>query len=382
MGGASGNPSGSKRIVLHLSQSQIATDPRILRAMDWGRQAGFTVKAIGVEDLTVPLPSGGEGIIDLRWRFRATIFGKSLGSLVVGWRMLTGSLRAHPNIIHCHQYYVLPVAFLVSLLLKTRIVYDAHELESMSSGRGKGGTFAVRKIEQLCSKRFAAIITVCEEISDWYEQEFPHLTVREIYNIPAFDPSRDVSSIEAEVLRHQGECDAEVLYIGRTGDDRATKHLLEAQRLRDSSIGVSFLGWSPSSQVVEEGDELVEGVRYLGAADHRDVVQIAQHFDVGVVLLDVTSVSYRNALPNKFWELAYSGIPILASRTTAIERLAAYLPNVMVVDEVLENPKDLVAAIRSAARLGKRGVAEIPPQYTQSEMVRRLVEIYELSCTS
>lgn len=350
--------------------------------MEWGDFAGYRVEGVGISDPTVPLPPSDVECTDFGWKFRGTTLGRVVGGLSVGFRMLAKVLRARPDVIHCHQFYVLPVAFIASTILRIRIVYDAHELESQSAGRGKVGTLMVRRIEQLCSTRFAAIITVCEEISEWYECHFPHLTVWEIYNIPAFDPSREMSALEADVVEHQGEYDVDVLYIGRTGDSRATKYLLEAQRLRDSSIRISFLGWSPSSQVGEGSDEHVEGVRYLGAADHRDVVQIAQHFDVGVVLLDLRSVSYRNALPNKFWELAYSGIPILASRTTAIERLAADLPNVMVVDEVLENPKDLVAAIRSAARLGKRGVAEIPPQYTQNEMVRRLAEIYELSCRS
>lgn len=368
----------STEVVLHLSQSQIATDPRILRAMEWGRLAGFCVRGIGVRDATVPIPASGSGYIDLPWKFRSTIFGKVVGSLVLGSRVFRQAVRLRPDVIHCHQFYVLPVALLVSITLRAPIVYDAHELESLSANRGKLSGSLVRSLERLCSKRMAAVITVCEEISEWYQRQFPKLRVFEIYNVPAFDPTRDNSLIENEVVATRGQFDLEVLYIGRTSEGRETGRLLEVQGIRESSIRISFLGWPPSPKSSKGGGSGSDNTRYLGAADHRDVVHIARHFDVGVVLLDLTSASYQNSLPNKFWELVYAGVPVLASRSHAIESVAIDFPNVILVDDVLETVDDWHGAVRMAAKLGKRAVGDVPVRYSQDEMIRRLKFMYGL----
>ena len=378
MGATSKRPVRSAQVVLHLSQSQIATDPRILRAIEWGNRAGFCARGIGIRDETVPLPSAGSGIIDLSWRFRTTIFGKIVGSLVVGLRMFARSVETRPDVVHCHQFYVLPVAFLVSLTLRVPIVYDAHELESLSANRGKLSGSLVRSLERLCSKRMAAVITVCEEISEWYQRQFPKLRVFEIYNVPAIDPTRDNSLIENEVVATRGQFDLEVLYIGRTSESRETGRLLEVQGMRESSIRLSFLGWPASPKSSKGGGSGSDNTRYLGAADHRDVVHIARHFDVGVVLLDLASVSYQNSLPNKFWELVYAGVPVLASRSNAIESVAIDFPNVILVDDVLETVDDWHGAVRMAAKLGKRAVGDVPVQYSQEEMIRRLKLMYGL----
>lgn len=376
MGDTSKGQVRSIQVVLHLTQSQIATDPRILRAMEWGNRAGFCVRGIGVRDETVPLPATGSGLLDLQWKFRSTLFGKIVGSLVLGFRMFAQAIRTRPDVIHCHQFYVLPVAVLVSCVLRAPIVYDAHELESLSDSRGKIWGSVVRKLEHTCSYRMIAIVTVCEEISEWYKEQFPELRVVEIYNVPAVDVSRHASAIEKEVVATRGQFDLEVLYIGRTGASRETRRLLNLQCKGGTSIRMSFLGWSPSPLPSERGESGSENTRYLGAADHRDVVQIARHFDVGVVFLDLTSLSYQNALPNKFWELVYSGVPVLASRSKAIESVAVDFPNVMLVDELPETVDDWYGVIRSAANLGKRAVADVPDRYGQDEMIRRLEFIY------
>ena len=35
-----------------------------------------------------------------------------------------------PHVIHCHDTLVLPIGFFYKILNKTKLIYDAHELES------------------------------------------------------------------------------------------------------------------------------------------------------------------------------------------------------------------------------------------------------------
>ena len=44
------------------------------------------------------------------------------------------SIRFRPQIIHCHDMFVLPLAVVVKLLTGARLIYDAHELESDRNG--------------------------------------------------------------------------------------------------------------------------------------------------------------------------------------------------------------------------------------------------------
>lgn len=368
-----------RSVVLHLSQSQIATDPRILRAMDWGRCAGFQVRAVGVEDHTVPLPSAGEGITDLKWKHRSSGIGKFLGALVLGANMLIRSIRLRPDVIHCHQYYVLPVAFCASLLLRIPIVYDAHELESKSDGRGKVSGFLVGALERGCSRRFRSIVTVCEEIAQWYSAEFVNIETFVVYNIPSYEPDREKCEIEKIVANEDTQFELDVLYIGRVGSSRMTDSLLAFEGVGAAKIRTSFLGWDPSSVGAGPTFAGIGTWRYLGAADHRDVVNIARHFDVGVVLFDLSSESYSNSLPNKFWELIFAGIPILASRSSAIERVSKDFDNVLVVESPPKIESEWVDLVCEAAGLGKRDVGKVPVCYSSEEMVNRLRMAYGLA---
>ena len=38
--------------------------------------------------------------------------------------------KIKPKIVHCHDTLVLPIGLVVSLIFKSKLIYDAHELES------------------------------------------------------------------------------------------------------------------------------------------------------------------------------------------------------------------------------------------------------------
>lgn len=364
--------------VLHLSQSQITTDARILRAVQWGESAGYETYCIGVVDRTVPVPSTNVTGVHFDWRFRKTLFGRTLGALYLFVRISAKTIRVKPNIIHCHQYYLLPVASLTAILLRASLIYDAHELESETHGRSRPSRVIVRALERACWPSINSFVTVSEEISEWYARRHKLRPTAVIYNIPK-TMIRPENSVRPDVKRNDGTFQYEALYIGRVGKSRSISQLIDLQSDAGSEIRLSFLGWDPKSQQTDISKQLKPTVRYLGAVDHRNVVEIAERFDLGINLLDHSGLSDFFALPNKLWEMLYAGIPILANESPPLVRLKESFPNIMLVKEVPESHEEWKELVAMTVSLGRRPAFEVPEEFTSDSMVRILTNIYKES---
>lgn len=364
--------------VLHLSQSQITTDARILRTVQWGESVGYETYCIGVIDRTVPVPATNVTGVHFDWRFRKTLFGRTLGALYLFVRISIKTLRVQPNIIHCHQYYLLPVATLTSILLRAALIYDAHELESETHGRSRSSRLIVRALERLCWPRISGFVTVSEEIREWYADRHKPRPAAVLYNIP--DPTiRPEKTVRPDITRNDGTFQYEALYIGRVGKSRSISQLLELQSSVASEVRLSFLGWDPKNQQTGATQEFKSTVRYLGAVDHRDVVEIAARFDLGIIFLDHSGMSDYLALPNKLWEMLYAGIPILANESPPLVRLTEFFPNMLLVKEVPENHAEWRELVAMAASLGRRPIFDLPKQFTSDTMVQMLTNLYKES---
>src|SRR5690606_28772224 len=78
-------------------------------------------------------------------------------------------------------------------------------------------------------------------------------------------------------------------------------------------------GDGPDRQVVEAS--LGERVRYFGPfRNPQDLQQIYRSIDVNFVVYDSASKNVQLALPNKYYESIFFGVPILAAKGTELER--------------------------------------------------------------
>lgn len=71
------------------------------------------------------------------WRFLPTILRHTCSLLELTSKMLFKAIKLKPQIIHCNDTLVLPLGVILKIFTGSKLIYDAHELESNRNGLSK-----------------------------------------------------------------------------------------------------------------------------------------------------------------------------------------------------------------------------------------------------
>lgn len=223
-----------------------------------------------------------------------------------------------PVIVHGHDLFTAPAAIHLGAQYGAPALYDAHEYEPERNPPMPPDQRAmIEVLEDAVLDRSAALITVSKSIAGLYTARHPGLDVRLIYNCP--DLRRDGPPVPGLRARCALAPDTPLaVYIGlaRVGI-RGLGIALEAlRRLPDWHLAV--LG----PRLSQEDEKLRHAAEAAGVADRihlldpvppGDVVPAIADADASVCLIQDSTLSYRYSMPNKLFEAALAGVPVVAS---------------------------------------------------------------------
>jgi glycosyltransferase involved in cell wall biosynthesis len=319
-----------KKKLMHISHTDIRTDSRILKAIGVGISAGFEVSAIGLETpgSGVAREGGGPTCIEtMPLRSRALTWLPNglrhlLSLLEATIRIVPAALKMKPDLIHCHDTLVLPLAVVLKSVLNCKLIYDAHELESDRNGLSKWLGRATLRCEKMLWPFIDALITVSPSIENWYVSTIGSKRSVVILNSPAHDANLRPTS---RYLRDRfGISDDKTvyLYIGILGPGRGIERILDAFQKVAPTSALVFLGFGEfESSIRTVSLKKDSGVYLHPAVPHDDVVLVAASADVGLCMVEAVSLSDYFCLPNKLFEYAFAGLPVIASRFPEIARV-------------------------------------------------------------
>ncbi len=326
-------------IVLHLSHTDVRCDARILRQVEALRRLReFDVKAIGVEsdEGVVAAPNTlFVGVSALRLLTRRLtrlprLARYFLNLMELTLRMFPRAVWSRPRIVHCHDTLVLPLGVMVSILTGCAVIYDAHELESQKSGQTKRMARGTLLIERWCWRRISLLVSVSPSILDWYRANLGPKQSLLILNSPVMQlSSEDLRRSRKRAFGAGGyfherfeipEGAPVFVYLGYLVSGRGIEPLLDVFRRTDILSHVVFMGSGDSVGVGRHAEEF-PNIHLHAPVPHDQVVQLVREADCGLCMIEDVSLSDRLCLPNKLFEYAFAGIPILASRLPEIERV-------------------------------------------------------------
>lgn len=204
--------------------------------------------------------------------------------------------------------------YLVARLKGAVLIHDSHEyftgvpeLEGRAFARGfwKG-------IERWIFPKLKYVYTVNDSIADLYRVEYG-LQVKVVRNFPL--TGEGTPSAEPAVLADIPKDLPIVLYQGSVNLDRGLMEAVEAMPMVHKAILL----------VVGDGDvigQVKEKVRNLGLEKRvifvprvpfRDLAVFTARASIGLSLDKDTNLNYRFSLPNKIFDYARAGVPVLAS---------------------------------------------------------------------
>jgi glycosyltransferase involved in cell wall biosynthesis len=241
-------------------------------------------------------------------------------------RVLKAGLSIRPHLIHCHDTPLLPVATLLAALCHAKVIYDAHELESDKNGQTwliSHGTLAV---EKACWNRLDGFVTVSASILRWYEERFSPKDSVLVLNSPVFssDPLEVAPEFGDRYFHRKFRISDDrpvFVYLGLLGPGRGVEMLLKAFSKPSVEAHVIFVGRGSLRETIAKHSIRNDRVHLHDMVPHEKVVPLVKNADYGFCMVERASLSDYYSLPNKLFEYAFAGLPVLASNFPDMQEL-------------------------------------------------------------
>jgi glycosyltransferase involved in cell wall biosynthesis len=307
---------------LHLYPSPFTNESRILREVGGILNLGLaeSVVVAGVEgpDLPsyAPIIAGAELIRFPLWSSYLGLgkIGQALGLLEYLIRTFMWGFRKKPETVNCHSLNVLLVGVILKWLGRTRrLIYDAHELETeratLSGFPKKVSKWAERLLIYHCDH----VQVVCEPIAQWYRVAYPGITISVVRNVP----SRQIDNGKSNLFREKfdiGKDDLIFIYQGVLSSKRGIKLLIETFAKAGPSRHIVFMGYGPMESDVKLAADQNHNIHFQPSVPPSEIHKYTLAADLGIVVVEGDqSLSYRLALPNKFFEYVHGSCAVLVS---------------------------------------------------------------------
>lgn len=319
-------------IILHISPTDIRYDSRILKEIQTLDQKDkYQVLAYGVNDDegqkydVKPLRNIRTfELVSKKWKF----FPRSVRYFIIFFeaffRLTFPALRLKPTVIHCHDTLFLPIAVVVKAICKSKLIYDAHELESNKAGQNKVLSKSTLWIEKFAWKYINLLISVSPSIIKWYNDNLGEKSSLLIMNSPILNVDES-QKIKSNYLREKFNISKNkkiFLYLGIISKEgRGIKLYLDVFKKQNIDSHIVFIGYGEYVMEIEKNAESYPNIHYHPAVPHHQVVEMSISADVGLCLLEPVSLSDYYCLPNKLFEYAFAGLFVLASDFPDIKEL-------------------------------------------------------------
>jgi glycosyltransferase involved in cell wall biosynthesis len=209
----------------------------------------------------------------------------------------------------------MPAALFLTIFRNCRLIYDAHEyyagLEIFNRRKIRKKIWMI--IEAMAIPRVDVLITVSEPLAELYRQKYARLKKAiVIRNLPLFKSSAGSESLPLDLPRIK---DPVIVYQGHFRPGRGLLNLLHAF-IQTKNLHLLLIGGGELENELKKivkANNLENRVTFLGYIPTNDLIHVTSRADLGVALFEPSSINYKYALPNKFFEYIMAGIPVLAS---------------------------------------------------------------------
>lgn len=320
----------------------------------------------GVRILRLPEPNGRLGRI-----FTLTL------------KALRLAIRENADIYHFHDPELIPLGIILKLLLRQKVIYDAHEdYEKQFLSKEYVPEVARRPIASLIGtmERISAKFIDCAIAASGMPDNLRGYRIaRSIRNYPI------LSLFPMNGNGSDARTPFEVVYIGAMFRTRGITEIVRAMEEVDSNkdVRLTLCGkYSPESYRPEiESLKGYKRSRYLGIIPCESIPEVLSGAGAGVVCLHPIP-NYLSTFPVKMYEYMAAGIPVIASNFPIWREIVESSDCGICVDPL--NPGEIAEAIEFlfdnreiARKMGENGRRVVFEKYSWENEEKKLLDIYE-----
>ena len=217
------------------------------------------------------------------------------------------------HIVHCHSLSSLLIGALFKTFEKSKIIYDAHELETERNGWSGIIKVMSKILERILMYYVDHIIVVSDSISEWYKNQYNLKEVYVIKNIPYRQDSRGICSNIIKKRFNIQDNEILFLYQGSLNKGRGIEILLNVFSKADKNKHIVFMGYGTLEDVLKTYEINCSNIHLHPLVNPEEIIYYSACADVGISLIENTCLSYKYSLPNKIFEYIFSGLPLIVS---------------------------------------------------------------------
>lgn len=254
--------------------------------------------------------------------FKRVIFFKkilaALSLIEYAFSCIMSSRRLQVDHVSCHNAAMLPVAWAASRFAGATLEYLPHELETQRSGLSGVAKRITCLIERHFVRSARNVVVVCDPIRKWYEEAYGLSNVLVVRNVPERDAVQIHPIGVCGFRQHFNIPDSAIVFIyqGLFSAGRGIEALLDTFAAVDPQrchLVLMGYGEEHHQNLINEASRQHSNIHFQPAVARESIISYSASADVGIFISERATLSYRYAMPNKFFEWAHAGLPILVS---------------------------------------------------------------------
>lgn len=303
-----------RKKVTILVSNDVTLDKRVDKTCQIWLSEGWEVEVVGVErPLSQPI-SRAYRVSRIKTFFqRGALFYAMLNI-----RLFFKLSYITTDVIWSNDLDTLLPAYIWSKLRGKQLIYDSHEWFTEAEGlTGKPWIKGFWKIlESALLPRIKRAITVNESIAKAYHELYG-ITMLVIRNVP------EVVNLQFSKAKSDWNMPQDVPWIILQGayidPDRGAEELIDAMKYLEK-VHLIIAGDGRAIPMLKKKADLGK-VTFIDKMPYSDLMQLTACCDLGLSLDKPLHKNYEFSLPNKIFDYALAGIPVLASPLPEIKRI-------------------------------------------------------------
>jgi glycosyltransferase involved in cell wall biosynthesis len=247
------------------------------------------------------------------------------------------------GLVNIHSFALLPLGVFLKKFYGARLVYDTHELETETNNHNGIRKKLAKYVEKKLIKSCDLVLVVSENIADWYANEYNITRPGVVKNAPRLFEQKKTNHFRTKLgIREDSSI---VLYQGGLSEGRGVNLLLDCFKVRmDDNVVVVFMGYGELEDEIKEASKTKNNIFFYPAVSPEVVLEYTSSADIGISYIENTCLSYYYCLPNKLFEYAMAGLPVIVSNMKEMKELVEYYDMGIIVNN--ENVSAMNEAIK------------------------------------
>ena len=305
----------NKKIIVSVI-SDLVTDQRVQKECN-------TLHTLGYEILLIGRKSDRNFVLEQlpykTIRFHTPFRSGPLMYFIFNCQLFFYLLFMKADILWANDLDTLFPNYLISVLKRSRLIYDSHEYFTESVYK-KSSKKIWERMENFLFPRLKNVITVNDSIKRAYENKYK-VPVTVLRNVPY---KYIVQNTETVILLPANKKNLLIQGMG-INDNRGAEEAVRMMRFLPEDFKLYFIGNGtvlPRLKKMVHDCNLETKVTFIDALPYHQMMTYTRQCFLGLIFekIDVSD-EHLYSLPNKFFDYIHAGIPVLSSKATEIKSI-------------------------------------------------------------